>query len=103
MWSDLYIRSQVRLKHFDARKCWYRIPTERQRIGGISRSSNPPAGNVAEAETAMDRLLQTDAAYLNSFIADRDIGPGMATPAFAAWREKHASPASQATTTRSSR
>src|SRR5205807_425583 len=82
-WLNLYIRSQVRLKEFDAaraeankldhgRKDWWHIAMV-----------ECAAGNVTPGTQALDAYLQGgDIDDLASLYEDPDIGPALATTAF---------------------
>jgi len=86
---DIYIRSQVRLKQFDAARA--------EAVGSQGTEKDwfhlavveCAAGNVPDAIKAMDALLADDDYDESDLYRDPDIGPALATPAFAAWRQKH--------------
>jgi len=94
--QDIYIRSEVRLKQFDAARAEAnRSPDDGKDWWNLA-IVECAAGNVAEATKALDELLDEDY-EADEFYADPDIGPALATPAFAAWKQQHPAAARPAT------
>lgn len=96
-WSDLYIRCQVRLRHFDEARKQTNGSSEDERNWFQVAIVECAAGDVARGTEALNTLLRDDEdTTVADFYADPDIGPALATPAFAAWRAKHPRPAKRA-------
>jgi tetratricopeptide (TPR) repeat protein len=90
-WNNLYIRSQIRLKHFDAA----RVVADKSAVDPVLVAAiECNAGNVPAAIKALNLAWDNDE-DLGTVYADPDIGPAIATPAFADWRASHPNPAAQ--------
>ena len=95
-WRNVYIRSQVRLKRFDLARAEATTPIGEYKNWFQIALVECVAGNIAEATHAMDAELADDEeANTSEFYDDPDIGPAIAKPAFAAWRQKHPRPATR--------
>lgn len=100
-WVNIFIRSQVRLQHFEsalkeayisepAGENWYYI--------AIAECA---AGNVAQGTRALDAFLQDDGdAEIAELYADADLGPALAAATFANWRARHPNTAATQPATR---
>ncbi len=99
--TDLYIRSELRLKNIDAARA--ELANSANAAAGAAETDyfhtamvEAAAGNVDAATQAMDALLADDDGYdVGDFYTDPDIGPALAAPGFAAWRQKKPAPATQ--------
>ena len=92
-WTDFYIRSQIRLKHFDEARNELGDQSEARKDWWHTALVECAAGNVPEAVKALDKLLEFDGDYdVSSFYEDPDLGPALSAPAFADWRAKHPVP-----------
>jgi tetratricopeptide (TPR) repeat protein len=90
--TDLYIRSLVRAKQFSAA-----LTEANQLVDGQNDWLHIAVvqcaqGNVPDAITALNTLLQNGDVDAGVLYLDPDIGPALATPPFAAWRKQHPAP-----------
>ncbi len=96
-WRDLYVRSQVRLKHF----------SEARQVAGAAKYKDwmqvamieCAAGNVPEGINALNKYLAEDEDNdVEDLYADPDIGPALAADGYADWRKAHPRPTSEPAT-----
>jgi tetratricopeptide (TPR) repeat protein len=93
---DLYIRGQVRLRHFDAARAelsssltddidWLHIAVV-----------ECAAGDANGGREALDAMVRREGdSAISRLYRDPDIGPALASPAFASWRQDHPDTPSQ--------
>lgn len=98
-WKDIYIRSEVRLGHPDAA----RVELSPTASGGKDwwhiAIIECAAGNARDGITALNAFLkQSNNAYVHDIYADPDLGPALASPAFASWTQSHPNPTGSAST-----
>jgi hypothetical protein len=90
--TDLYVRSEVRLKNFDAALAEASRPTGTTKDWLHLAVVQCAKGDVDAATAALNAVLKTGGRGVGDLYLDPDIGPALATAPFAGWAQQHPAP-----------